>query len=103
MDEEMKVFTLSDGRKLEVPVKDLEYIFKGMRPRLMDYEDFKIIRRFLKKELAQYLKGRLVHLSKVNDSTWSEYVKDMKYKPRQKGRTYVKKDKPSDGISDTGS
>ena len=84
-----RVFTFEYDRKVEVPIEDLDYIFKGMRPRLMDYEDFKAIRRILKKELAQYLKGKIVHLSKVNDSAWKEYTGGKKIK--QKGLTYVKK------------
>jgi hypothetical protein len=84
-------------RKLEVSTGDLEYIFKGMRPRLMSPEDFRAIRIQLKKELAHYLKGELIHLSKVSDEVWANYTKDMKHKPKQKGHTYVKKQETSSG------
>lgn len=87
-----KTFTFSDGRKLEVVTEDLEYIFKGFRPRLMDYDTYRAIRVKLKKELAQYLKGDIIHLSKVSPEVWANYTKDMKHKPIQKGHTYVKKD-----------
>ena len=90
MEEEKRVFKNGD-REIEVSKDDLIYIFKGMRPRLMDYEDFKFVRKALNKELKRYLKGRMVHLSKVNASSWEEYIKDAEYKPIQKGRTYVKK------------
>lgn len=90
MEEEKRVFKNGD-REIEVSKDDLIYIFKGMRPRLMDYEDFKFVRRILNKELKRYLKGRMVHLSKVSASSWEEYIKDAEYKPIQKGRTYVKK------------
>ena len=92
MEERLKsrIFTFEDDRRLEVPTEDLDYIFKGMRPRLMDYEDFKEIRRILKKELAQYLKGKIVHVSKVTDEVWKQYTEGKKIK--QKGHTYhVKK------------
>jgi len=89
--EEKRVFTRDDESRFEVSAEDLQAIFKGFRPRNMDYEDFKAVRRILKKELARYLKGQIVHLSKVNDAVWADYTKDMKYKPKQKGHTYVRK------------
>ncbi len=85
----MAIFNLGE-RRVEVKEEDIEYIFKGMRPRLMPYEDFREIRKILKKELAQYLKGELVHVSKVSDDLWAEYTKGMKKKIKQKGNTYVK-------------
>jgi len=89
-----RVFILPDGenktKKLEVETADLEYIFKGMRPRLMDYLDYKYIRALLKIELKTYLKGEMVHLSKVSDEVWAKYTKDMKYRQIQKGHTYVR-------------
>lgn len=93
MEEEKKsgVFTLPDGRKIEVSKEDLEHIFKGMRPRLMDYDDFRFVRSELNRELNRYKKGHLIHLSKVNDKVWEDYTKDKEIKPRQKGHTYVKK------------
>jgi hypothetical protein len=93
MDEETKktrTFERPDGSRFIIDDDDLNYIFKGYRPRALALEDFKQVRRVLKKELKQYLKGRLVHVSKVNDAVWAEYTKDMKYKPKQKGNTYVK-------------
>jgi len=87
-----RTFTFTDGRNLEVPTEDLEYIFKGYRPRLMNYNTYRAIRIQLKKELAQYLKGELVHLSKVTPEVWYNYIKNMEYKPIQRGHTYVKKD-----------
>ena len=83
-----RVFTLDDDKRLEVLEEDLEYIFKGMRPRAMDYKDFKQIQKILNKELAQYLKGEIIHLSKVNDAVWSQYTQGKRIK--QKGKTYVK-------------
>lgn len=90
-----RVFTLGeDQRKVEVSTEDLESIFKGFRPRLMHFEDFKEVRKILKKELAQYLNGELVHLSKVSDAVWMQYTEGKKIK--QRGQTYVKKkDNPS--------
>jgi len=69
---------------------ELEYIFKGMRPRSLDYYAFADVRKILQKELAQYLKGSIVHLSKVSDTIWNEYTKDMKKKAKQRGHTFVK-------------
>jgi hypothetical protein len=94
MEEEKKsgVFEMPDGRRLDVPKEDLEYIFKGYRPRLMSAEDFRVISKILKKEVKRYRGGRIIHLSKVSDSVWDNYIKDQKIKPRQKGHTYVKKD-----------
>lgn len=77
-------------RIVEIETEDLEMIFKGYRPRLMSPEDFKAIGKLLRKELAQYLKGELVHLSKVSNSVWEEYTKDLKHKSKQRGHTYVK-------------
>jgi Mg-chelatase subunit ChlD len=91
-----RTFTFTDGRNLEVTTEDLEYIFKGFRPRLMDYDTYKAIRVQLKKELAQYLHGELVHLSKVTPEVWYNYIKNMEHKSIQKGHTYyAKKDTPS--------
>jgi len=89
--EESRMFIRSDESRFEVSAEDLKAIFKGMRPRNMDYEDFRAVRNILKKELAQYLKGQIVHLSKVSDEVWEKYTKGMKHKPIQKGKTYVKK------------
>jgi len=75
-------------KNLEVAEEDLLFIFKGMRPRLMDIDDFKAVRNQLQKELKQYLKGELIHLSKVTDEVWYDYCKG--YKSIQKGKTYVK-------------
>ena len=83
-----RVFILEDERRLEVEAEDLEYIFKGMRPRLMDYDDFKHVRKILKKELAQYLQGRVEHVSKVTDAVWKQYTEGKNIK--QRGNTYVK-------------
>ena len=82
---------MADGRRLEVDAEDLEYIFKGYRPRLMDLEDFKVIRRIINKEVKKYLKGTITHLSKVSDAVFASYTKGLKHKPIQKGVTYVKK------------
>lgn len=90
-----RTFTLKNAetnmiKNLEVSEEDLSFIFRGMRPRLMDFDDFCAIRTQLKKELKQYLKGEIIHLSRVTDEVWYEYCKDMEYKPIQKGKTYVK-------------
>ncbi len=69
---------------------ELEGVFKGLRPRALDYYAFADIRRILQKELARYLKGEVVHLSKVSDAVWDNYTKDMQFKPKQHGHTYVK-------------
>lgn len=69
---------------------EIECIFRGLRPRSIDYEAFRDIRKILRAELKLYLKGELVHLSKVDDSLWKEYIKDMEHKPIQKGHTYEK-------------
>ena len=90
-----RVFTLptEDGKtkKIEVDAEDVDYIFRGLRPRNMDYMDYKYIRIILKDELAQYLKGEVVHLSKVSDAVWANYTKGKNIK--QKGQTYVKEKK----------
>lgn len=95
MEEEQKdrVFVFPDEHRLAIPAEDLEYIFRGFRPRLMSIEDFKFISKILKKELKIYLEGKLVHIAKVNGEVWNEYIKGMKHKPRQRGNTYVRKDK----------
>jgi len=93
MDEKkVRVFIMGDERRIEVPIDDLDYIFKGMRPRLMPYDDYKYVRMVLKKENELYLKGQIVHLSKVYDAVWKEYVKEhgIKENIHQRGRTYVK-------------
>jgi hypothetical protein len=87
-----RVFEMPDGRKLEVDLEDLEAIYyKGLRPRLMDSNDFRVISRILKKELAQYLKGQIMHLSKVSDKVWEKYTEGKKIK--QRGKTYRKEKK----------
>jgi hypothetical protein len=91
-EEKTRTFELPDGRRLVVDLDDLDYIFKGYRPRLMALEDFKYISKILKKELKNYLKGTIIHLSKVSDEVWGKYTEGMKYKPRQKGKTYIKKE-----------
>jgi hypothetical protein len=91
MEKKLRVFEMADGRRLEVDAEDLEYIFKGYRPRLMDLEDFKVIRRIINKEVKKYLKGTVVHLSKVTDEVFASYTKGLKHKAKQKGVTYVKK------------
>ena len=83
-----RVFELPDGRRLEVLLEDLVDIFKGLRPRLMSYEDFKFIGKILNKENKKYLKGKLVHVSKVTDTVWKDYTGGKKIK--QKGNTYVR-------------
>ena len=85
-----RVFLMPDGRRLEVDADDVDYIYyRSMRPRLMNYEDFVEIRRILKKELAHYLEGKIVHLSRVSDLSWKEYTEGKKIK--QRGKTYRKK------------
>jgi hypothetical protein len=88
------VFELSDRRRIELDAVDIENIFKGYRPRLLDIKDFKIISRIIKKEVAHYVKsGKLIHLSKVSPEVWKEYYeKGLVGKHYQKGHTYVKKD-----------
>ena len=85
--------------QVEVSESEMLNIFKGLRPRNMDYADFVIIRRMIQKEVARYLKGELVHVSKVSDEMWADYTKGMVNKPKQKGVTYVKKD--DSGNADT--
>jgi hypothetical protein len=92
-EEKQRVFKRDGKPDLSVSFDDLDEIFKGLRPRLMDVEDFKYISKILKKETKRYLRGRMVHLSKVSNTMWEEYVKDEQYKPIQRGRTYVKKTK----------
>ena len=88
-----RIFRIDD-RDIKVEIEDLETIcFKNLRPRNMSYEDFRIIRKILGKEVKKYLKGRLVHISKVSDSAWKDMTKDMENKPIQKGKTYVRKEK----------
>lgn len=91
MEKKLRVFEMTDGRRLEVDAEDLEYIFKGYRPRLMDLEDFKVIRRVINNEVKKYLRGKVVHLSKVTDAVFKNYTKGSKHKAKQRGRTYVKK------------
>jgi hypothetical protein len=80
---------------------EIEGIFKGLRPRSIDYTAFSDIRKILGAELKDYLRGDMVHLSKVSDALWNEYTKDMKYKPLQKGKTYVKKRENTETSSGT--
>jgi len=90
-----RVFVMPDGRRVEVEADDVDCIYyKGMRPRLMSYEDFVEIRRILKKELADYLDGELFHLSKVSNSIWKDYTGGKKIK--QKGNTYRKNKQDDD-------
>jgi len=84
-------FILGKDRNIDVLLEDLEYIFKGMRPRQMSYEDFRDIRKILSRELREYRKGHITHLAKVNDAVWSEYIKESGKKIKQKGYTYIKK------------
>ena len=73
-----EVVIFPDGRRVEISREDLNYIFKGYRPRLMSLEDFKFIRMGLKMALKEHLKGKVVHESKNF------------YKPRKRGHTYVR-------------
>jgi hypothetical protein len=77
-----------ERKTITVEEDDVLAIFRGLRPRNMSYDDFKAIQALLKKELAQYLKGQVVHLSKVSDSVWDRYVEGKKIK--QRGNTYKK-------------
>jgi hypothetical protein len=92
-------FELSDGRKLMVSKEDQEAIFKGLRPRSLDYNDFIAIKNFLNREAKKHKKGTLVHQSKVSDELWDKYIADMEFKPKQRGNTYVKK-RESEGRED---
>jgi hypothetical protein len=79
---------------------EIECIFKGLRPRSIDYEAYKDIRKILKAELKSYLKGERIHLSKVSDEVWNNYVKDMVHKPLQKGHTYKKENEETSDSGD---
>jgi hypothetical protein len=79
-------------RVITIPSEDIEMIFRGMRPRSLDYYAFSDIRKILRVELKEYLKGQIVHVSKVDDLLWKEYTKDMLKKPKQRGNTYHKPD-----------
>ena len=85
-----RVFRTPDGREIKLDLQDIEYIFKGYRPRLMSLEDFKFVSRILRAEVKRHLRGKFIHVSKVRDDIWEDYVKDMKFKPKQRGMTYVK-------------
>lgn len=88
------IFELGNGRTVELDLTDIENIFKGYRPRLLDTKDFRIVSKIIKKEVAHYIKsGKMVHLSKVTPEVWKEYYsKGLVGKRSQKGHTYVKKD-----------
>lgn len=65
------------------------------RPEGMKYEDYKTYMRAQKKAIKQYLKGRLVHLSKLYPSPKVlALLKEEEYKDLaillHKGNTYVK-------------
>lgn len=83
-----RIFTINN-EDVEVDMEDVEYIFKGMRPRLMDYETFKEIRRILEKELKEHLRGRISHMSKMSKEAWKDFTKEMG-SPMQRGHTYKK-------------
>lgn len=86
------VFGENEKRRLIiVELDDLVNIFKGLRPRHINSDDFKQISGLLRKELQRYKKGTVSHLSKVNDLVWKEYTKNSQHKIKQKGVTYVKK------------
>lgn len=80
-----------EDRKIELTEDEMFRIYSGYRPRDMELEDFKIISNILKKEMKRYLKGNLVHISKVSDQLWEKYNEGLEIKKVQKGVTYVKK------------
>lgn len=87
-----RTFKFLDGDKeieYKVSLGDLELIFKGIRPDYIPKEYFKEISKLIKKELKNYRKGNMVHLSKVTDEVWKEYGTKGK---KQRGFTYRKSD-----------
>jgi hypothetical protein len=44
--------------------EDLDHIMRGERPEGMDFEEFKVHRRVLKRLLKQHFKGRMFFMSK---------------------------------------
>jgi len=86
------VFILPNEKRIELDLVDIENIFKGYRPRNLSADDFKGVSKILKKEVAQYLKGKLVHLSKVSPEFWKQHFeKGLVNTHKQRGYTYVKK------------
>jgi hypothetical protein len=89
--EKTHIFILSNDKRIELDAIDIENIFKGYRPRNMSLEDFKGVSKIIKKEVRSYLKGQLVHLSKVDASLWKNYYeKGLINTHKQRGYTYVK-------------
>lgn len=86
------VFLLPNDRRIELDFDDIEAIFKGYRPRLISFADFKIISRIIKNEVKKHTEGDLIHLSKVDRDLWERYYnKGLVNKHSQKGYTYKKK------------
>lgn len=77
--EKTRTFKMPDEREVVVAYEDIDMIFKGYRPRLMDAQDFRFISKLLQKEVRSYKKGRFVHISKMNGMKKGD------------GRTYVEK------------
>lgn len=70
-------------------------IYAGRRPEDMDKDTFRQLCRKIQEMIKQYRRGRVEHVSKLSSSAWKDFLKehDVKKQLKQKGVTYVKKEK----------
>lgn len=82
-----------DGQDYPLNEEEILRVGRGIRPSGMDKDVFKQIKKIVKKEEKEYLRGKLFHLSKISNQAWADLVKPNEhgYRPKQKGHTFVKK------------
>ena len=64
----MKSDILADKEEKNLSKKDIDDIRKGVRPDGMDFEEFKVMRKYLNKLTKDYLKGQYVFISQTKEN-----------------------------------
>jgi len=96
------IFEDQEGKRIEFFLDDTEYwsIYAGINPQDEEGKPkypkihFRALSKLVQEEVKRYRKGKMKHLSKMDDETWTEFLKEngIKGRPKQKGVTYVKDD-----------
>lgn len=76
---------MDEVEEIVVTAEEQELVFKGIRPKNMDYEVFKKVRKDLAKATKRYLGGQFIHISTNTNPMYDNsidvkgtYVKDKK-------------------------
>ncbi len=96
LDEQTVPFILKSKKEVRISMDDVRELHKGKRPDKMDYEVYKELRTQIRAAVKKQLGGELIHVSKMTDVAWINFLAESKnnYVP-QKGSTYIK-DKKND-------